>query len=111
MDFVPIVAAVAIVAAGMDLVRQLSGRKWSAVVTQLASWALGAVVALLFAASDFADGFRLGDTGVTLNNANTASVLLFGLSFGAGANKLVDTLKAFDNSDSQKKPPLLSSGG
>lgn len=110
MDFVPILAAAAIVKACIDLLRYASGKDWKSVATQIVSWAAGVGVSLLFAASDFADGFKLGDTGVTLGNANTASVLLFGLTFGAVANTIVDGLKAFDNTDSQKKPPLLSNG-
>lgn len=107
MDFVPLIAAALIVAAGVDILRNARGKDWNSVITQLVSWGVGIGVAVLLAGSDFADAIKLGDTGVTLGSANTFSVVLFGMFFGATANKLVDTLKAIDNTDSQKKPPLV----
>lgn len=107
MDFVPLLAAAALVAALIDLFRHASGKDWNSVLTQLVSWGAGVGVAALLAGSDFADAFKLGDTGVTLGSANAFSVILFGLTFGAVANKLVDGLAAIDQTDSQKKPPLI----
>ena len=111
MDFVPLVVAAALVAVLIDVVRSLRAGDWNGVITPLASWAVGIAVALLLAGSDFAADVKIGDTGYTLDNVNTYTLVLFGFAFGSLASKGVDVIKAIDGSDSQKRPPLIGPSG
>lgn len=107
MDFVPLLAAAAIVMSLVNLLKHIRAKDWNSVTTQLVSWGAGLLVAWMLAESDFAESVKLGDTGFTLGNVNGFSLVLFGLTFGAAANVLTDGLKAIDGNDSQKKPPLI----
>lgn len=110
MDFVPLLVGAAMVAVIVDVLRSARGKDWNGVLTPLVAVGAGILVTLLLANSDFAGSIELGDTGFTLDNVNTASLILFGFAFGSVAAKGVDALKAIDGSDSQKRPSLIEDG-
>lgn len=107
MDFVPLLAAAALVKAALDLVKFARDKDANGVVSILAAWLIGVGVVFLLAGTDFAGGIELGSTGVNLDTANNFTLILVGVTFAAVAQALHDTLQAVDNTDSQKKPPLL----
>lgn len=109
MDFIPIVVAAALVAVLIDVFRSARAGDWNGVLTPMVSWLVGVGVAILLAGSDFAADVKIGDTGYTLDNVNTYTLILFGFAFGSLASKGVDVIKAIDGSDSQKRPPLVAS--
>lgn len=108
MDFVPLLIGAAMVAVLVDVVRSARGRDWNGVITPLAAWAIGIGVALTLGESDFGEGIKIGDTGETFGSVNGFSLILLGFALGSVAAKGVDLLKAVDQSDSQKKPPLVN---
>lgn len=109
MDFAPLLVAAMIVGQIIDVIKGLRAKDWNLVVTIVAAWVAGTIVAVVLANSDFADQIKLGDDFV-LGDVNGFSVALFGVAFGTLAGQIVDFKKAFDNADSQKKPSLLPSG-
>lgn len=89
----------------VDLVRYLSARDRSAVVTQLVVWILAITAMFVLAASDFADSFRIGT--LLLSQMNGATLVIVGLSWGSGASFFgVDLLKAIDRNDTAAIPKL-----
>lgn len=104
MDFIPLVAAVALIWKIVDFVKYVRARHTDAVITQAAVWAAGVLVMLLLANTDFASEVAIA--GTQLGNLNWASLVLIGLSVGSSASVLVDAKKAVDNSDSAAVPSL-----
>lgn len=102
MDFIPLVAAVALVWKAVDFVRYLQARDTANVTTQLVVWVVGVAVTFLLAGTNFADGIVIGDVGV--GSMNWQSLLLIGLSLGSSASAVVDFKKAVDNTDSAAVP-------
>jgi len=76
----------------------------NAVVTQAAAWLAGLVAVFLYAESQLGDGISIGDT--TLDNADTATKVIVGLSVASIASTFVKLTKSIDSSDSNKQPPL-----
>lgn len=102
MDFVPLVAAIALIWKIVDFVKFVQVRNINAIVTQVGVWVAGVAVLFLLAATDFASGVKIGDS--VLGDLNWASVILIGLSIGSSASVLVDAKKAVDNTDSAAVP-------
>ena len=88
----------------LRLVSNLPATK-SSVVTQLAAWIGGVAVVFLYGASDFGVTVDLG--GVALSDVNGWSKLLVGVAVGSLASMAKDYIKARDNTDSAKMPPLI----
>lgn len=107
MDFMPMLAAIALVAVIIDVVRSARGKDWNGVITPLASWGVGVLVAFVLGESDFGETIPLGDTGLTFGSVNGFSLILVGFALGSLASKGVDLLKAIDNTDSQTRPHLV----
>lgn len=107
MDFVPILVAAAMVAVLVDVVRSARGGDWNGVITPLAAFAIGILVAFVLGESDFGEGIPIGDTGETFGSVNGFSLVLLGFALGSVAAKGVDLLKALDTSDTQRKPHLI----
>lgn len=107
MDFVPLVVAALMVAVIVDVIRSARNGQWNGVVTPVVAFISGVVVSLLLANSDFASSIAIGETGITLGDANASSIVLFGFALGSSAAKIVDLLKAIDGSDSQRRPSLV----
>lgn len=98
MDFVPLVAALALVWKIVDVVKYVRAKNLDAVITQVGVWFAGVVVIILLAATDFAQGVVIASA--RLSDLNVASLILIGLSIGSSASVLVDAKKALDNTDS-----------
>lgn len=92
MEFVPLLVGAAMVAMIVDVIRSARGKDWNGVVTPLVAFLAGVVVAWLFRESDFAAELKVGDTGKTVADLNTASLVLFGFAFGSFAAKGVDLI-------------------
>lgn len=106
MDFVPLVAALALTWKIVDFIKQLRVRDWNAAVTQAAVWVAGVLVIWLLAGTDFASGVKIGN--MVLSHLNAASLVLVGLSVGASGSVAYDFKRALDGSDSAAQPALLS---
>lgn len=94
MDFVPLLVGAAMVAVLIDVFRSAKGKDWNGVMTPLAAFAAGVLVAWLLSESDFASTITIGDTGLTLADLNFASLVIFGFAFSAFASKGVDLISA-----------------
>lgn len=105
-----LVGMLAVTAKVIDFLRYISNlpATRSEVLTQLLAW-LGAVaVVFLYGASDFGVTIDLG--GVALSDVNGWTKVLVGLVIGSGASLVKDHVKARDNTDSAKVPPLIPPG-
>jgi hypothetical protein len=102
MDFVPLLAATALIWKAVDFVRFIRARDTDSALTQLVVWAVGVAVTFLLAGTNYADGIVIGD--LSLGRANWESLLLIGLSLGSSASALVDFKRAIDNTDSARVP-------
>lgn len=106
MDFVPFVAAIALIWKIVDFAKACRVRDVDAIVTQLATWGAGVAVMYLLAATDFAGQVMIGDA--RLDALNAASVALVGLSVGSTASAAYDFKRAVDRSDSAAQPSLVT---
>lgn len=106
MDFVPIIAVVALVWKVVDFVKYLRARDVDGALTQGVVWAAGVLAVFLLSGTNFAGGIVLGDVAVSA--MNWQSLVLVGLSIGSSASALVDFKKAVDNSDSAAVPARRS---
>lgn len=106
MEFVPLLAAAALVWKIVDFLKYLRTGDVNGVFTQLSVWVAGVAVVLLLANTDWADGITVGDT--ILGALNGASLVLLGLSVGSTSSVLYDTKAAIDGSDTAVKPPLIT---
>lgn len=77
----------------------------SGVLTQFLAWVGGVVSVVVFAATDF--GNSVSVSGVTLDKASGATLVIVGVMLGSAASVVVDIKQSIDNSDSASKPPLL----
>lgn len=107
MDFVPLLAAATVVITALNLVKGVKAGDTNLIVSTISAWVIGIGVVLLLAETDFASGIELGDTGHTLDNVNTFSLILVGLVFASTAQVIYDGIKALDNSQSAAKPSLI----
>jgi len=105
MPFTPLVAMGALVFTIINFLKNLTNRQWSAVLTQLAAWAAGVVVVMLFAQTDWADTITFG--GVALSSLNGASQFVIGLMAASIFGVVREVVKAIDSTDSAAKPPLI----
>lgn len=102
---VGVVGMIAIVMALTDFIKRVSNGSVEkrGIVTQLIVVAVATGVVFLYSASDFGT-FEIG--GVRIDNMMVATKLILGLAIGSAAMKSADVIKAIDNSDSAKNPPL-----
>jgi carbon starvation protein CstA len=107
MEFVPLLAAAALVVSALNLVKFVKNRDWNGTVSTGAAWVIGVGVTLLLAESDFAESIAIGDTGQNLATANTFSLILVGVTFAAVAQQLYDYKRALDQTDSAMVEPLV----
>lgn len=104
-DFVPLAAGLALIYSSVNLLKYLKAGDVNAVVTQLVVWAAGVGVFALLAATNWADGIKVGE--LALGQLNFASLVLVGVSAGSAASVGFDVKKAIDKSDSAHTPPLV----
>ena len=104
MEFIPLIAALALAVKIVDFVKYISNRDTNGIITQLAVWVSGVVVVFLLAATDFADGVEVA--GMTLDSLNVWSQVLLGLTLGSTGSFAYDFKKSLDNTDSAVMPTL-----
>lgn len=107
MEFVPVVAMLALIAKIIDFLRYARAGDANGVFTQLAVWLAGVGVVLLVAQTDWADGIPFA--GQALSNLNFWSLIFVGLAIGSAASLTKDTLKSVDNHNTSAIPTLLPS--
>lgn len=90
MDFVPLVAAIALIYAIVNVIKQLQGGQTKEAVTQLLTWLVAVAIVLLLGASSFASTVQVGDW--TLTSMNFAGQILFALSLASTSNVLYDVI-------------------
>lgn len=95
----------ALVKAFVDFVKYIKAKDTNGWFTQLTVWVAGIGATLLAKASDLATSWNLGST--TLEDAKVGTVILAGLGLGSAAMLVNSFKKAFDQSDSDKKPDLV----
>lgn len=102
-----LVGLLALAAKVIDFLRYLSDlpRSRSAVLTQALSWIGAILVVFLYGASQFGDTVDVG--GIVLSNMDAPTKVLVGLAVGSLASLVKDFVKARDNTDTAKVPPLL----
>lgn len=105
MDFVPLLAALALVVKIIDFVKSLKNGDANGILTQAVTWVAGVGVLFLLAASDFGGGVEVA--GYTLDSLNSFSLVLLGLSVSSTGSLAFDFKKSFDNTDSAAVTPLI----
>ena len=88
-----------------DFLKQLTNRKWPAVLTQLVAWIAGFIVIVLFAHSAYAAHLIIH--GLRFDHVSWVDQLLAGLLMGSGGSASYDLKRALDNSDSAATPSLV----
>jgi len=89
----------------VDLLRNARAANWSAVLTQVISWAAGIGAAVLLAHTDFAPTTRVA--GIALDKADGTTLAFLGMQAASLAGAAVNLKQAFDNNDSNAKPALM----
>lgn len=107
MDFAPLAAMATLVIAIINLFQYVRARDTNGIVTTLAVWVAGVVVALLVRETDFAAGIGVTDT-LTLAQLNTWSCVFLGLTVSTMGQFAVQVKRAIDQTDSAAKPDLVS---
>lgn len=105
MEFVPTIAMAILTLKIIDFIRYARAVDVNGMVSQLAAWAAGVVVALLVAQTVWSDGIQIG--GSNMHKLGFWSLVFYGLSAGSTASLAKDTLKAVDNSNSAAIPTLV----
>lgn len=93
------------VTSGAALVKDVLGGQVRKAVTFLLTYLVAIGIALAMRASDFADAVSLGG-GKTLENVNTATILLVGFALLSLARVYYETKKALDGSDTAVETKL-----
>lgn len=88
--FVAFTVIVATVWKTVSMVKFIFAKDTNKIVTQLVTYAVGIAGAFLFAASDFAENFKL--EGLALADLNTSSLIIFGFALGSTASAAYDAL-------------------
>lgn len=107
MEFAPLVAAAALVLKILDFIKALKNGDANVIVTQLGVWIAGVVVIFLLGSTDFASGVEVAS--YTLDDLNPWSLIFLGLTVGSTGSLIFDFKKSFDNTDSSRVEPLISS--
>lgn len=92
MDFVPLLALIAVNKKVVDFLKELLPNDIQNRLVQLIAWAVAVGLAFLFANSDFGDGINVWD-GKTLAALNAFGVICYGLAIGSGAGVLTDAIR------------------
>lgn len=105
MPFVPLAAMGALIFTAVNFLKFLTSKNWSAVITQLVSWAAGVAVLALVASTDFAEGIAIGDT--SLAKLGGSSLFFVGLMASSIFGFAKVALQAVDGHDSAVQAPLV----
>lgn len=88
-----------------DFVKHCTNRDTSAIVTQLAAWAIGFGAVVLFAHSSLSA--HLVIDGIALAHAPLADQLLVGVTVGSFGSAGYDLKRALDVNDTAATPPMI----
>lgn len=108
MELVPAIAIMALIKKLVDVARYGTHGDINGVVTQLTTWAAGAVVFFLVAQTHWANGIVLA--GRPVSAMNFWELVFAGVSIASGASVVQDSLKAVDNHNTAAIPTLLPAG-
>lgn len=108
MEFVPVLAMLALVAKLVDFLRYGKAKDWNGVLTQAIVWVAGIVVVFLVAQTPWAAAIPFGS--VALSKLGAWSLVFVGMSLSSVSSVGKDALKAVDNSNSAAIPTLLPAG-
>ena len=108
-DFIPAVAAIALIVKVIDFLRYARAGDTNGMFTQLCVWLAGVAVVLLLAQTAWASEINIGD--IALSSLGFWSQVFYGLSIGSLGSTFKDGLKAIDNSNSTAIPTLLPARG
>lgn len=106
----PVTAIALLVAAlyaAQNLLRFLKAGDWNGTLGILIAALSGIAVVVLAAHSDATSALHLIDKGPALGGLDGGSQVLLGISVGSAGTVLADLRKAFDNSTSAEKPPIV----
>lgn len=104
-DFVPLITMTAMIWAVINFLKYARNADWNGALTQLAVWAAGVGVVVLFAHSDWAASIPVGD--LSLDQLNGWSLVIAGFAAGSAASTGFDIKKAVDHSDTAHVPSLI----
>jgi hypothetical protein len=104
---------IAFITKGLDLIKYARAKDKNGVITLLAAAALGVGASFVFRWSDFREVLTWSVTGHewSLASVNPWTVVIFGVSAGFTAAYGKDWIKARDNNDTAKTPPLIPPSG
>lgn len=104
--FAPI-SLIAVVIAGVNLLKYIRARDWNAVVTYVAVFIVLVLVLWLYGNSEFGRSAVLPGSAIPLENFGFADLLIAGLAYSGPAIVTWDLFGAIDNSRTTNTPPLL----
>lgn len=105
VDFVPLVATLALAAKVVDWLKYIKDKNTNGTVTQALAWLAGVGVIFLLANSDFGGGVVIADQA--LSALGWESLVLIGLTVGSSGSLAFDFKKALDNTDSAATPQIF----
>lgn len=105
MEFIPLTAMGALVFTLINFLRSLTNKDFKSAMTQLIAWVAGVVVVLFVAQTDFASGVVIGDKA--LDVIDGFGLVFIGLMASSIFGVATSAIKAIDNTDSAKTPPLF----
>lgn len=106
MEVFTLASLAALVWKFLSFLKQLTGKDYSATVTQALTWVAGIVAVILAAQADVAAGIEVFGT-TALGDLDGWSQILAGLMLSSAASVGYDYKKAIDNTDSSSEPKLL----
>lgn len=98
---------VSVLVVAQNLLRYARAKDWNGVAGITLACVLGVGVAMLAASADITSSLVLVDGAEPLGDQDAASLVLIGIALGTTGSFAIDALKAFNSSDSAKKPPLV----
>lgn len=90
-----------------NLIRFARGRDWNGVLTNLTTWVVGWVVALIAGASTVAENVVLPGFSTALGAMSAVDLILVALPLGSIAHVTNEFRGAIDNTSSTAKPLLI----
>lgn len=92
MDIAPFAAMLLLNKKLVDFAKELLPNTIENKAVQVAAFAIGVLLAWLFAESNFGDGIQAWD-GVSLASLNAAGLVAYGMAVGAGAGVVNDAIE------------------
>lgn len=105
LTIVPIVALGALVFALVNFLKDLSGRNWNGVITQLIAWVSGVAVVLIFCQTFLANTVTLNE--VAMSKLSFWSQVFVGLIITSLLSTVNEGYKAIDSTQTASTPKLL----